>query len=127
MGRSFEEQVSSRLKKIMKSWILTVCIIATVSAFPRAEPEGCEQCRSGVKLLWENMRSAENVNREINLLDERVCGGDGKDPEACKTWFTTWWSKLAQMIYGEETVPYVCKEVSHVNAKLLQFLTIDKD
>ena len=78
----------------------------------QAEPEGCEECRNGVKLLWENLRSAENVNREINLLDERVCG-DGKDPEACKTWFTTWWSKLAQMIYGEETVPYVCKEVSH--------------
>ena len=84
-----------------------------VNLFMQAEPDGCEQCRRGVKLLWENLRSAENVNREINLLDERVCGEHAKDPEACKTWFTTWWERLAQMIYGEETVPYVCKEVSH--------------
>ena len=78
----------------------------------QAEPEGCEQCRSGVKLLWENVRSTENMYWEIYLLDVSVCG-DLKDPEACKTWFNTWWERLAQMIYGEETVPYVCKEVSH--------------
>ena len=81
--------------------------------FVQAEPNGCEQCRSGVKLLWENVRSADNIYWENYLLDVGVCDENAKDPEACKTWFNTWWERLAQMIYGEETVPYVCKEVSH--------------
>ena len=70
------------------------------------EPEGCKICRYGVDIMWNHLRRGDN--HEIQNLNKFCDASYIEDREICLLGIETWWPTLAGIIYGENTIPYVC-------------------
>merc|ERR1712008_71605 len=104
-------QLYKKLQTIMRSLLLIGLIVAVVSAFPMAEPQDCDLCRKSVHLMWGHLREDKIIEIESNVLIESVCANLA-DPAGCAVGVKTWWPILAQIIYSDATVPYVCQGIS---------------
>ena len=61
--------------------------------------------------MWGHLREDENIEIETNVLIESLCPLY-IDPVGCAVGIETWWPALAQIIYSDTTVPYVCQGIS---------------
>ena len=61
--------------------------------------------------MWGHLREDKIIEIESNVLIESVCANLA-DPVGCAVGVETWWPILAQIIYSDATVPYVCQGIS---------------
>ena len=63
--------------------------------------------------MWGKLRSPEVVPLEIQALS-RICEDPSvEDLAGCLAGVATWWPFLSQIIYSEQTVPYICQGLNN--------------
>ena len=74
------------------------------------EPDACPVCRTGTEIMYGHLRSDE-VGHTMEIFDNEVCT-KLDDPEGCARGVTSWWPKLAPIIFNDVAVAYTCHVIS---------------
>jgi hypothetical protein len=104
----------------MKYFLAITCLVAatvaqTPPAPPPPTPEDCENCLTGVGILFDHW-TGHSIDQIINVLDNDVCK-QGEHPAACVETMNTWWPVSAKIIYNPKAAPMVCEIISHGECK----------
>ena len=89
----------------MKTFVAFLGLIAVAAA--TQEPEACAVCRQGTGALFAELNKEENLEYQQQLLIEEGCPG-WPDPEGCAVGVTTWWNRMANVVYTDKAVAIVC-------------------
>ena len=118
--------------------IVAITLIVSVSAFPQIpfpdvqdfftlqiddqnEPAGCEFCRKGVSIMFQNLGMDSDVMElEMQAL-AKVCN-TLPDPKGCMKGVQSWWPKIAETLFNDRTAAATCLGLSDGKCKPKKFL-----
>ena len=63
--------------------------------------------------MLTNLRSPEAIEMEIQGLGHLCEDPNVEDQEACLAGIATWWPMLAEIIYADPIVPYICNGINN--------------
>ena len=90
----------------MKFLIPAICLIFVVAV---SAQDDCEKCMIAFGVFWGHLREKETIGLEEKVLIRDVCHGN--QHPGCEKEVKAWWPILANIIYSDETIPFICESV----------------
>ena len=91
----------------MKFLIPAICLIFVVGV---SAQDDCEMCMISFGVFWGHLREKETIGMQEQVLLREVCHVPQHHP-VCEKEVKAWWPILANIIYSDETIPFICESV----------------